>query len=242
VELYGRPAAELGLVPRPAGGSSRDRLLGELAAAAAAGDAVVGQWRAQVAAALRLDDELGAAGAGDVTAALVVQLSRTLRHTLGAARRSAVALPLAAAAALAGRHALDRDDPAAAWAHHDTAAAAGATAGSAAALAAAAAGRAEVLRELGDPDAAHRLLGETRTGLGGAAGAGARGWPGRRRSPGRSSAARPTPGGPSTTPGPHWPPPTSTTPPTCSRSSSRTWRTGRGGRWPCWATAPPPTR
>jgi transcriptional regulator with XRE-family HTH domain len=172
-ELYGRPAAELGLEPRPAGGSPRDRLRGELAAAAAAGDAAVGQWRVQVAAALRLDDELGAAGAGDVAAALVGQLSRTLLHTTGAARRAVVALPLAAAAALAARHALDRDDPAAAWGHLDTAATAAAVAGSTAALAAAAAGRADLLRELGDPGAAHGVLVEARAGLGAAGGPGA---------------------------------------------------------------------
>ncbi len=170
VELYGRSAAELDLLPRPVGGSSRERLLGELGAAAAAGDGAVEQWRVQVAAALRLDDELGAAGAGEVTAALVAQLSRTLAHTLGAARWAAVAQPLAVAAVLAVRHALDRDDPATAWAHGGTAAAAAEAAGSAAAVAAAAAGRADVLREVGDPDAAHHLLAETRARLDGGPG------------------------------------------------------------------------
>jgi transcriptional regulator with XRE-family HTH domain len=170
VELYGRSAAELDLLPRPTGGSPRERLLGELAAAAAADDAVVAQWGLQVAAALRLDDELGAAGSGEVTAALVAQLSRTLVHTLGTARRAAVALPLAAAAVLAARHALDRDDPATAWAHGATAATAAEVAGSDAAVAAAAVARADVLRELGDPDAAQHLLAATRTRLGGGPG------------------------------------------------------------------------
>jgi transcriptional regulator with XRE-family HTH domain len=163
-ELYGLPAADLGLVPRGAapapGPSSADVLRAELGAAAAVGPAVLREWAVQLGAARRLDDELGAAGAGEVGAALAAQLARTLAHSAGRAQRVAVAELLAGAAALAGRHALDRDDSAAAWSLYAAARAAAAECGSAAALAEAAEGLAEVLRAVGSPQAAADLLAE----------------------------------------------------------------------------------
>ena len=164
-ELYGVPAADLGLVPRGAaaparGGSSADLLRAELGAAAAVGPVVLREWAVQLGAARRLDDELGAAGAGEVGAALASQLGRTLAHSVTRSRRIAVAELLAGAAALAGRHALDRDDPAAAWRLYADARAAAAECGSAPALAEAAEGLAEVLRAVGSPQAAADLLAE----------------------------------------------------------------------------------
>lgn len=158
-ELYGRSAEELGLAVGTSGPSDgRERLRGALAAAAAVDDGVVRQWAAQLAAARSVDDELGAVGSAGVTAALVAQLVSTLRHTPAPARRPALAAVLSGAAALAGRHALDDDDPDAAWRHLDTAAAAGREAGSPALVIAALVGRAEVLREIGDARGAAALL------------------------------------------------------------------------------------
>jgi transcriptional regulator with XRE-family HTH domain len=162
-ELYDRPAEELGLRPRAPGpqGEPAAALRSELAAARAAGAAVLEQWGVQLTAARRLDDELGAAGAAAVTTALVAQLSRTLLHTVGTGRRPALAALLAGAAALAGHHALDRGDPSAAWERFALAGSAAAEAGSRPALAvAAAAGQAEVLRSIGDVESAADLLAE----------------------------------------------------------------------------------
>ncbi|QJY46904.1 helix-turn-helix domain-containing protein [Pseudonocardia broussonetiae] len=158
-ELYGRSAEELGLAVGPPGPpDGRERLRGALAAAAAVDDGVVRQWAAQLESARRVDDELGAAGSAGVTAALVAQLVSTLRHTAAPARRPALAAVLSGAAALAGRHALDDDDPDAAWGHLDTAAAAAREAGSPVLVVAALVGRAEVLREIGDARGAAALL------------------------------------------------------------------------------------
>ncbi|MBW0118337.1 helix-turn-helix domain-containing protein [Pseudonocardia abyssalis] len=161
-ELYGCTAAELGLAPAaaPARPDARAGLLAELAGAAAAGGAVLEQWAVQLAAAHRVDDELGAAGAGGITAALTEQLTRTLRHTTASPRRAAVAALLSDAAALAGRHALDADDPDDAWRLLDTAAAAAREAGSPVLALEAAIGRAEVLGEIGRAAQAVDLLEE----------------------------------------------------------------------------------
>lgn len=172
--LYERPAEQLGLLPRGAAprADAAASLRAELAAAAAAGPPVLQQWSVQLDAARRLDDELGAAGSAEVTAALVAQLSRTLAHTLGGERRSAVARLLAGAATLAGRHALDRAEPAEAWARFAVARAAAAEAGSGAALAAVAEGQAAVLRAAGVPESAEELLAAVvADGAGGHAGA-----------------------------------------------------------------------
>ncbi|MBW0092982.1 hypothetical protein I4I73_15535 [Pseudonocardia sp. KRD-184] len=158
-ELYGRSAEELGLASAPPGvPDGRERLRGALAAAAAVDDGVAAQWAAQLAAARSIDDELGAAGSAGVAAALVAQLTTTLRHTAAPTRRPALADVLSGAAALAGRHALDEDDHDAAWGHLDTAAAAAREAGSSVLVVAALVGRAEVLREIGDAPAAAALL------------------------------------------------------------------------------------
>lgn len=161
-ELYGRSAEDLGLLPRPAGaaGTAVADLRSELAAAAAVGPPVLAQWRAQLAAAHRLDDELGAAGSGEVTAALTAQLGRTLAHTHGAAARAGVAALLAGAAELAGRHALDRADPAGAWERFTAARSAAGEAGSGPLVAVAATGQADVLLAIGEPEPAAALLDE----------------------------------------------------------------------------------
>lgn len=147
-ELYGRTADELGLAPTPEP-DGRERLRAELAGATAAGEPVVHQWSVQLAAAQRIDDELGAAGAAGVTAALAEQLERTLRYTLEPARREVIAGLLAGAAALAGRQRLDAADTDGAWRCLDVAAAAAREARAPGLLVAALVGRAEVLCEIG---------------------------------------------------------------------------------------------
>lgn len=157
-ELYGRTAAQLGLGPAPDGPDAPGRLRAELAGAAAAGDAVLEQWGVQLAAAHRVDDDLGAAGAAGVTSALVEQLTRTLLHTPAPTRRGPIAALLSDAAALGGRHALDAEDPDRAWQLLDTAAAAAREAGSPALSLDALVGRAEVLCDVGCAGEAVDLL------------------------------------------------------------------------------------
>lgn len=161
-ELYGRTVEELGLgpAPGPSDRSGPDRLRAALAAAAAADDTAVGLWTEQLSLARRLDDELGAAGAGGVVRALVERLGHTLAHTPARRRRPVVAAVLAEAAALAGRQALDQGDPETAWHHLDTARTAAREASSPSALTQALAGQAEVLREIGSAAAAVALLEE----------------------------------------------------------------------------------
>ena len=59
-------------------------------------------WWQQLAAATRLDDELGATGAGEFVRAQADQLDETLTHTTATAQRAAVAAVLAWTTALAG--------------------------------------------------------------------------------------------------------------------------------------------
>jgi transcriptional regulator with XRE-family HTH domain len=159
-ELYARTPEELGL--RPEGSSAeptaRGRLQAELAAAAAVDDEVLALWAGQLDLARRLDDELGAAGAGELVRAQVEQLRRTMEHTLPGHGRAAVAIVLADTAELAGRQALDQGDPEEAWSRYSTARAAALESGSPLALVHALAGQAEVLGEVDDADAAVRLL------------------------------------------------------------------------------------
>lgn len=160
-ELYGRAPEELGLTDGPSSGgpTAPERLRARLAAAAAVDDDVVTLWAEQLGLARRLDDELGAAGAGELVRAQVEQLRRTLEHTFSPHRRAAVAAVLAGAADLGGRQALDQGDPEMAWHLHDTARTAAEVSGSPVALVRALAGQAEVLGAIGDGRAAVRLLG-----------------------------------------------------------------------------------
>lgn len=159
-ELYARAPDELGLLPagEQEGPSGPERLRASLAAAAATDVGVVELWSEQLAVVRRLDDELGAAGAGGSVQALVDQLEHTLCHALTARRRAPVAEVLAEAAVLAGHQALDRGDPERAWRHHVTAGAAAREALSATAAARALAGQAAVLRDVGSNGAAVELL------------------------------------------------------------------------------------
>ncbi|MDN5747303.1 MAG: helix-turn-helix domain-containing protein [Pseudonocardia sp.] len=159
-ELYGRAPDELGLLParEQEGPSGPERLRASLAAAAAADVGVVELWSEQLAVVRRLDDELGAAGAGGSVQALVDQLEHTLCHALTARRRAPVAEVLAEAAVLAGHQALDRGDPERAWRHHVTAGAAARQAPSPTAAARALAGQAAVLHDIGSNGAAVELL------------------------------------------------------------------------------------
>ncbi|MHA6627641.1 helix-turn-helix domain-containing protein [Pseudonocardia sichuanensis] len=160
-ELYGRTPAELGITVAsadPTAEAAPARLRAALAAAAAVDTAALGLWREQLAIAVRLDDELGAAGAAALVAALVERLDETHRHVLGDPERAAVAAVLAPAAALAGAQELDRGHHDRAWQRYDRARTAAAGAGQADGIAAAVAGQADVLVDIGEPAAAVALL------------------------------------------------------------------------------------
>jgi len=162
-ELFDRTTAELGLGPataEPCGTTAATRLRDAVAGASAVDDVALGLWREQLAVARRLDDELGAAGAGGLVRAQVEQLGHTLSHTVGPATRRLVAEVLAGAATLAGAQALDGADHEEAWLHYDRARAAAREAGLPLAAVVALTGQAAVLVEVGDPTSASTLLGE----------------------------------------------------------------------------------
>jgi transcriptional regulator with XRE-family HTH domain len=159
-ELYGRSPGDLGIAGPPTADdltpTAPARLRAAVAAAAAVDDTGLDLWWEQLAVAGRLDDELGAAGAGELVRALVEQLDETLVHTLVAPRRVGVAAVLAGAAALAGAQELDSARPDEAWRRYDRARAAAREAGLPEAVALA--GQAAVLVDIGEPGAAVELL------------------------------------------------------------------------------------
>ncbi|GAA1238333.1 helix-turn-helix domain-containing protein [Pseudonocardia alaniniphila] len=157
-ELYGRTPGDLGIAVAPAADATTasDRLRSAIAAAAAVDHTGLELWWEQLAVASRLDDELGAAGAGELVRALVEQLEETLIHTLTPARRSEVAAVLAGAATLAGAQELDRARPDEAWRRYDRARSAAREAG--VPEADAVAGQAAVLVDVGEPATAVELL------------------------------------------------------------------------------------
>ncbi|MCW2720128.1 helix-turn-helix transcriptional regulator, partial [Pseudonocardia sp.] len=90
-ELLGCTPAELGIDPDArdvAAVTGTARLRAALAEAGAVDGTGLDLWLEQLATASRLDDELGAAGAGGLVRAQVEQLDRTLVHTLAAERRA----------------------------------------------------------------------------------------------------------------------------------------------------------
>jgi transcriptional regulator with XRE-family HTH domain len=160
-ELYGRTPAELGIAgppadPEAAGAPARFRAA--LAAAGAIDGAALDLWREQLHVATRLDDELGATGAGELVRALVERLDETVRHTIAPARRAAVAAVLAPAAILAGAQELDRCRPDLAWLRYHLARAAAIEAELPETAADAVAGQAGVLVDVGEAAAAVTLL------------------------------------------------------------------------------------
>lgn len=166
-ELYERSPGELGIaVPadRQDTATARTRLRAALAAAAAAGRGGLDLWWEQLSVAMRLDDELGTAGAGELVRAQVDQLDETLTHTPAAARREAVAAVLAWAAALAGAQELDGGHPDLAWRRYERARTAAAEARLPTAAAVALAGQAAVLVEVDEPAAASALVATTPVG------------------------------------------------------------------------------
>ncbi|QYN34626.1 helix-turn-helix transcriptional regulator [Pseudonocardia sp. DSM 110487] len=160
-ELYGRTPAELGIAAPPADPAAAGapaRFRAALAAAAALDEAALALWREQLDVATRLDDELGATGAGELVRALVERLDETGRHTLAPSRRAAVATVLAPAAILAGGQELDRGRPDIAWQRYDLARTAAAEADLPDAAADVVAGQATVLIDVGEAAAAISLL------------------------------------------------------------------------------------
>jgi transcriptional regulator with XRE-family HTH domain len=160
-ELYDRSPAELGIAGSPAdteAAGAPARLRAALAAAAAVEGEALQLWREQLHVATRLDDELGAAGAGELVRALVDRLDETVRHTIDPSRRAAVAAVLAPAATLAGAQELDRGRQDLAWHRYDCARTAAAEAGLPDAAADAVAGQAGVLVDVGEATAAIALL------------------------------------------------------------------------------------
>ncbi len=163
-ELYGRTPVELGIAGPSAGPEALDaagapaRFRAALAAAAAVDEAVLRLWREQLDVATRLDDELGATGAGDLVRALVERLEEAVHHVIAPSRRAALAALLAQAAILAGAQELDRGRPDLAWRHYHRARSAAAEAGRPGAAADAYAGQATVLVDVGEPGAAAALL------------------------------------------------------------------------------------
>ena len=158
-ELYGRTPDHLGIALTPAAEATTtapDRLRSAIAAAAAVDHTGLELWWEQLAVAGRLDDELGAAGAGELVRALVEQLEETLIHTLTPGRRAEVAAVLAGAATLAGAQELDRARPDEAWRRYDRARTAAREAG--VPEADAVAGQAAVLVDVGEPGTAVELL------------------------------------------------------------------------------------
>ncbi|MDT7617293.1 MAG: hypothetical protein QOF00_4740 [Pseudonocardiales bacterium] len=161
-ELLGCTPAELGIDPDArdvAAVTGTARLRAALAEAGAVDGTGLDLWLEQLATASRLDDELGAAGAGGLVRAQVEQLDRTLVHTLAAERRAAVAAVLAGATALAGAQFLDTGELDRAWEAYQRSRAAAREAHRPVAAAAALAGLASVLVEAGEPAAALTLLG-----------------------------------------------------------------------------------
>ncbi|HZG90943.1 MAG TPA: hypothetical protein VEZ42_12090, partial [Pseudonocardia sp.] len=165
-ELYGRTPAELGLVAGPdrTSDGGAGRLRAALAEAAAATRAGPDLWWEQLAAARRLDDELGAAGAGGVVDALVERLTDVLAHTVGPAARRGTAAVLAATAALGAAQSLDRARPDLAWRRYGRSLAAAREADLPVAASTALAGQAEVLVEVAEPATAVALLAEAGAG------------------------------------------------------------------------------
>jgi transcriptional regulator with XRE-family HTH domain len=152
-ELYGRTPAELGIegaTADPVAVGARERLLAALAAAATVRQAGMEAWWQQLAAATRLDDEFGAAGAGELVRAQADQLDETLTHTTAQAQRAAVAAVVAWTTALAGAQELDRGRPDQAWRRYERARAAAREAEQPAAEAVAVAGQAAVLVDVGE--------------------------------------------------------------------------------------------
>jgi transcriptional regulator with XRE-family HTH domain len=164
-QLYEHTPAELGIEgtsPEPDAGDGRERLLEALAAARAAERAGTTLWWEQLAAATRLDDELGAAGAGELVRAQAERLEETLTHTTSAPHRAAVAAVLAWTAVLAGAHELDRAHPDRAWRRYASARFAAREAEEPAAEAVAVAGQAAVLVDVGETRGAVALLDSAR--------------------------------------------------------------------------------
>ncbi|GAA5111263.1 hypothetical protein [Pseudonocardia adelaidensis] len=167
-ELYGRTPLELGIAGPPAdseAAGARARLRAALAAAAAVDEVALDLWREQLGVAIRLDDELGATGAGELVRALVERLDETARHTIHPSRRAALAAVLAPAANLAGAQELDRGRPDVAWHRYDRARTAATDAELPEAAAAAIAGQATVLVDVGEAAAAITLLDAAEPGL-----------------------------------------------------------------------------
>lgn len=162
-ELYGHSMVELGLTGPDHAESGRaddaaDTLAISLATAEATRRRGLTLWEEQLQLVHRLDEQLGTAGAGELTSTLVDRLAITLAHTVAHPSRVELSELLTDAATLAGTQCLDAGRPDQAWQRFDQARAASAFSGRAGTQVGALAGQAAVLIEIGQPDRAVELV------------------------------------------------------------------------------------
>ena len=158
-ELYGHDDAALGMgapAAAPAAEVEADALRAMIATAAAVDAGAIELLREQLAAARRVDRQLGAPAVIESVRSQVSYLEQILAHGLTSTGRAASALLLAEAAALAGWQALDVGAVNESWRHFETAKSAAREAPSAALLSYALAGQAAILVDLDEPVAARR--------------------------------------------------------------------------------------
>jgi transcriptional regulator with XRE-family HTH domain len=156
-ELYGSTESELGLVDAAGQPDSSDHdadaLRAGLAESAALDRDAVGLLRHQLRTAHRLDYRLGTSAAQASVRAQLSHLERALLYAMQPEIRRELAWLVADAAALAGRHSLDRARPSTAWLDYETAKAAAREAESPVLLGYAMMRQSAVLVELGE----HRM-------------------------------------------------------------------------------------
>jgi tetratricopeptide (TPR) repeat protein len=152
-ELYDATEADLGLVDptdREPLGADADLLRAELAASAALDESSLELLRGQLETTRKLDHRHGANAAEESVRAQLSYLERSLLHALRPGLRTELALLVADAATLAGRHCLDRTRPTAAWRHYEAAKMAGHVARSPTLIGYALVEQASVLLDLGE--------------------------------------------------------------------------------------------
>jgi len=159
-EVYGRSAAELGLVelPRPEPTPAALELAERELTLSRLDGGLVELLRAHTQSIRMLDRRLGGPTIYQQSAAHVEQIERLVRYALPGADREAAADELSQAAALAGWQALDMGRTDEAWRLHEVATAAGRESAQPAGLAYARAQQAYVLLDAGHAEDAHAVI------------------------------------------------------------------------------------